>query len=268
MLARTPLPPEFVEWNRRWGAPWGMPAASGLSLGERLASDRRSEFGPFAFQANNTTREFEYPWAFQATPLRAGMRAVELGASLTGFQFVLAQAGLEVLGVDPGDASTGAQDNALNAENHALLNAAFETSVSLHQERLENVSLPASSIDRVFCISTLEHIHPADLPSLLAEIWRILRPGGMLVLTIDLFLDLHPFATARENEWGTNIDIGNFIQESRLQLVQGVPAELYGHPLFRAHRVESMLPSLVIGRGHPVVVQALVLEKPGDPPPL
>ena len=41
--------------------------------------------GPFAFQENNDTRRFEYPWAYFATSLRPGF-ALEIGGGLSGFQ--------------------------------------------------------------------------------------------------------------------------------------------------------------------------------------
>ena len=62
MLGLRSLPPEYAAWNKRWGAPFGFPFGQELlhqtdmplEIAARLA-------GPFAFQANNSTREFEYP---------------------------------------------------------------------------------------------------------------------------------------------------------------------------------------------------------------
>ena len=63
--------------------------------------------GPFAFQDNNTSREFEYPWAFHSVSIHRGIRVVDVGGSLAGFQFVLARTGADVLNIDPGEHSSG-----------------------------------------------------------------------------------------------------------------------------------------------------------------
>lgn len=42
-----------------------------------------------------------------------------------------------------------------------------------------------ASFDRVFCISVLEHLPPADRLATLREFARIVRPGGRIVLTMD-----------------------------------------------------------------------------------
>ncbi|MCD1258799.1 class I SAM-dependent methyltransferase [Paenibacillus athensensis] len=39
--------------------------------------------------------------------------------------------------------------------------------------------------DKIFCISVLEHLHPADAGRALEEFHRTLKPGGLLLLTLD-----------------------------------------------------------------------------------
>ena len=51
----------------------------------------------------------------------------------------------------------------------------------------ENMDIPSSSCDVVFCSHMFEHIPHVKLPRVIAEINRILRPGGILrILTPDL----------------------------------------------------------------------------------
>jgi SAM-dependent methyltransferase len=42
------------------------------------------------------------------------------------------------------------------------------------------------TFDRVFCISTLEHLGPDGRAGALREFGRVLRPGGLAVLTVDV----------------------------------------------------------------------------------
>lgn len=262
MLARAALTPSVQEWNARWDAPWGTAAAAGVGFKERLGAAEPAGYGPFAFQNNNTTREFEWGWAWNATPLQPGMNVVEVGGGLSGFQYALAQAGMRVTKVDTGEEDgAGRPENPLTPANHARLNAVFGTDVALRQQPLADIALEADSVDRVFCISTLEHFSTTALEALLPEVRRVLRPGGSLVLTVDLMLDLEPFTDVQGNEWGRNIDLHWVVERSGLKLGQGNPGELCGFPAFSPRHVEAILEELVIGRGHPTLVQALVLEK-------
>ena len=49
-----------------------------------------------------------------------------------------------------------------------------------------SIALATESVDCVYCISVLEHI--PEFESVISEIRRVLRPGGLLVLTFDIDL--------------------------------------------------------------------------------
>src|SRR5438046_146307 len=101
MLAPQRIPSSFETWNRRWGAPRGLERGRWPILRRREVQWRAPRLvGPFGFQLNNDTRRFEYPWAFHSVPVEPGMRCLEVGGSLSGFQFVLAWSGAEVVNVD------------------------------------------------------------------------------------------------------------------------------------------------------------------------
>lgn len=260
MIGRRQLPPLHEAWNRRWGAPYGRAWRHALRR-QRLRFFLPRLVGPFGFQPDNAiTRRFEYPWAFHAVPVRAGMRALEIGGSLAGLQFALAQTGLSVVNVDPGEKATMGWP--VNQRSIARLNRAFGTDVELRSSFLEEAGLPPGSFDLVYSISTIEHIPPEALPSLMAEVNRLLVPGGHLVLTVDLFLDLAPFSYETENIAGRNIDIHGLVEATGLELVQGDRSELLGYPEFDAKRVMGKLFSYQYGVYYPAVAQALVLRKP------
>jgi len=215
----------------------------------------------FAFQPNNTSRAYEYPWAYHATPLRPGMRALEIGGSLSGFQFVLAKTGIEVVNCDPGEAARG-RGWPVTPDTFAALNRTFNTSVELRNTFLQDAGLKAASFDRIFSISTIEHIPEAELPSLMREVERLLKPGGYFVATVDLFLDLEPFvAGVTTNRWGTNIDMSALCAATSLERITGDPQMLYGFSEFDVAAIQAQLPQLLVG-SYPVLIQCLVLRKP------
>ncbi|MEI7592397.1 MAG: class I SAM-dependent methyltransferase [Actinomycetes bacterium] len=267
LLPRT-LSDQENTWNLEHGAPFGF-ASTRRTLLQRITSrpgeDRAlRDAGPFGLQRNSDTRTGEYPWAFHQVAPLVGLDVVEIGGSLSGFQFSLSKQGARVVNVDPGRDEEARWGSTLpfTIETMTRLNRVFSTSVELRNCTLTNAQFASNSVDRIVSISTIEHIAPIDLPDLAREFRRILRPGGRCVLTIDLFLDLQPFTDADENVWGRNIDIQRFIADSGLTLVTGETNRLNGFADFDPIGVLSDLSHVRIGSTYPVCVQALVLEKP------
>lgn len=258
MLARRTLPPEFAAWNQKWGAPYGRPGFRGWPLrGTRFDAVRR---GPFAGQ-NNSTREFEYPWVYhQVSQLGAKRTIVEIGGSVGGMQFVLAREGHTVINVDPGQAATG-RGWALSPEAHAWLGRRFGVDVQLVLKTIQESGLPDNLADAVVCISALEHFSDVDRNAAAVHIRRILKPGGVLVMTVDLFLDLEPFCDRAVNEYGRNVNVREWLAQAGLELVTGTPAELRGFEGFSPNAVLRELSQYHVGSGYPALAQCLVARK-------
>jgi SAM-dependent methyltransferase len=115
-------------------------------------------------------------------------------------------------------------------------------------------------VDRVFSVSVIEHVPEAEIPPLMRTVWKILKPGGFFIATIDLFLNVQPFCSQKSNEFGSNIPITTLVEAAPFKLVCGERAELYGFPEFSVDSCMCMISQLLIGR-YPVLVQCLVLEK-------
>lgn len=266
MIGSRHGPPQRAEFERLWGSPYGFRSPSRQELyriGRALGSLRLQAHavGPFGFQPdNNATRSFEYPWAYYAVPVRRGDMAVDLGGSLGGLQFVLSKAGLKVINVDPGE--TASMGWKVDPANITALNRAFGTSVELRRAFLQDAGIPSASVDRLYAISTIEHIPGAELPLVAKEIGRVLKPGGFAVLTIDLFYDLAPFTARQANVHGTNIDVKAFVDASGLELHLGRPEELCGYPAFDPPAILARAMEFVQGDRAVNTTQALVLRKP------
>ena len=264
MLARRTAVSDFAAWNERWQAPFGPTWGSELPIEERLSEDVARRLGPFAFQPNNTTRAVEYPWAFGMVQVE-GRSVLEIGGALSGFQFVLARSGADVTNVDPfvdygSEGELPGDPEAL----HAVLNRIFGTAVRLERSTLAEADLDSNSFDCAFCISTLEHVPEDEIRRMTHEVRRVLRPGGRFVVTVDLFLDVAPFAQAQRNRWGTNISIRDLVEQSGMGLVVGDRRELMGFPEFDPERIRARLDDYYVGEWYPTLVQMLVLEKDAD----
>ena len=266
MIGRRVMPDEYATFNARWGVPFGRPEASTASLVERL-NRPKAEYGPFAFQLASGTRVFEYPWTFLTADVAPGHRVLDVGGCVGGLQFVFALSGCQVVNVDPLHEGadgwpSGSARFAITPEVHDRINQAFGTDVQLIPKRLQDAALEESSFDRVVCVSVIEHLGDADARDAVAHIGRLLRPGGLFLTTIDLFLDLKPFGVLSQNGYGTNIDVAALIQASGLELVGGDRRELFGFPEFDRDRIVAQLDDILVAPRYPVVSQALVLRKP------
>ena len=142
----------------------------------------------------------------------------------------------------------------------SFLNRAFKTDVTLINSFLEKADLADDSFDRVFSISTLEHIPAPECYELAAGLARVLKPGGRMVLTIDLFLNLEPFTDRTQNRYGTNLDVRKFVECSGLTLAQGEPAQLNGYPEFDPQQVQRDLGNYFLS-DYPALTQMIVLTK-------
>jgi len=143
----------------------------------------------------------------------------------------------------------------------ARLNRLFGTNVTLLNQYLEDAKFPDDSFDRVVSVSVFEHIPENLLAGILAEVRRVLKPGGLLVLTVDLFLDVEPFTRATSNVYGHNVSVRWLVETSGLERVHGRPDELFGYPEFNAERISNNRSRYLVGK-YPAMVQTIVLRKP------
>jgi SAM-dependent methyltransferase len=260
MLAPSTLPKRYRDWNDTHGAPFGRPIPKKHLLDYFLPAKLPEQLGgPFSIQPNNTTREYEYPWAFEAANLRSGMQVLDLGGSLCGFQFVLDKSGCDVINVDPGIEAQG-RGWPCDFASIEKLNRLFGTHVELRNCTIENANLSKCSMDRVFSISVIEHLTDNDIMNVMKHVHRCLKPGGLFVLTIDLFLNLRPFCSRLQNEYGRNRDIRFMTELESWEIVIGNPKELFGFSPFSVDSILSNLEKYLIGQ-YPVLVQCLVLRK-------
>ena len=114
----------------------------------------------------------------------------------------------------------------------------------------------------ILCISTIEHLSPEDVEATLVAAKELLAPGGLLVLTVDLFFNLEPFCSRTSNVWGTNASIALMDEILGFEMVSGNQEELYGYPQFSTDNVLNQLEIFAIGVHYPQMAQLVTFRAP------
>lgn len=161
-------------------------------------------------------------WIASQPAFATAERVLDAGAGLGVLQWFLAAEGKRVVSVDRGDRSRlalhfrrrfrvagyGAGDLAsplaLASRPREVLRTALglvrgrgapqaKGTVTLLRADLADLrQVPDRSVDLVVSVSALEHNSPERLPAVVAELLRVLRPGGTLLATL---------AAARDEDW-------------------------------------------------------------------
>jgi SAM-dependent methyltransferase len=132
------------------------------------------------------SRCWEYPYHYHHLSAWLSERSgptptvVDLGSGVTFFPFAVARLGCDVVCVDP--------DPVANTEvgRAAAAMAAAPGTVRFAAGECAAIPLPDSSVDALYCVSVLEHVENPERA--VPEVARVLKPGGLFVLTIDIDL--------------------------------------------------------------------------------
>jgi SAM-dependent methyltransferase len=121
------------------------------------------------------SRPYEYRWAGSFTAPR--VQVLDAGCGLEHpFKWHLGATCGAVVAVDS-DPSIGTVRPPIGAPTG---------SVVLRQGDITRLPSPDGSFDRIFCLSVLDHLHVEQSVAALREFRRMLAPGGLLLLTVDV----------------------------------------------------------------------------------
>lgn len=137
------------------------------------------------------SRRWEYPWAVLNAELEPGMRVLDGGCGNSPLLPYFARRGFICYGVDIWRDLRGISWKArllqgLGARYICDFPQQRLPTIQYRKESLEDLSFQDAFIDRVFCISVMEHIPAEAQPRAMREMARVLKPGGLLVMTMDL----------------------------------------------------------------------------------
>lgn len=183
-------------------------------------------------------RLWEYPYAILAAELAPGLKVADIGCGMTAFTIYLKEhARCDVTGVDPDVFEVG-----LRYKGHGVSEEFIKrTGIKFLRGGMTDVPLESDSQDRAFSISVMEHVPPDVRRSGMQELARILKPGGLAVLTVDMsmwFYMNRPLELVYESglnlyglmdlRWPTR-RFGMFSDDP----VKGKPADVFGMVLIK-----------------------------------
>ncbi len=165
-----------------------MPRWSALKLLRRLPI-AQSVHLPFYYSGHmfqSGTRSWEYPWVLNQLRGKPFGKVLDVGCGSSEFIFQYLELGHTVLGLDR-VRSPEFPESELTAE----FVSRWKGTVEFIDAFGNDIPLPDESIDYIVCLSVLEHIvsrsGPARHRAVLSELRRVLKPGGLLIMTCDTF---------------------------------------------------------------------------------
>lgn len=130
----------------------------------------------YADALSQWSRQWEYPFCFSHLPSTPAM-VLDAGSGFTFFPFYLGEKGFQMHCCD---SQIGLDDIFQKAQ------VAKKSHVQFKACSIGQLDYPSNFFDAVCCISVFEHMH--EHHSALEEIWRVIKPGGRLILTCDVSL--------------------------------------------------------------------------------
>ena len=130
------------------------------------------------------SRRVEYPWIVNWLPEDEKLRVLDAGSGVTFFPIYIRLARRMTVECLDLDNSYPERMSQFCARLGIQPQIPFHVADLTHKLPIED-----GSFDVLLCISVLEHISSASRMDSLYELWRILRPGGVLILSVDVCLD-------------------------------------------------------------------------------
>jgi ubiquinone/menaquinone biosynthesis C-methylase UbiE len=110
--------------------------------------------------------------------VRPGKRVLDVGCGRGELLIHCAQRGALAWGLDYSDEALHLAQEMLQSPEHAQL----QPSVRLVQGSVLDLPFESSTTDLVFMLDVVEHLYPQELAQAFTEIYRVLKPGGRLIV--------------------------------------------------------------------------------------
>lgn len=106
-----------------------------------------------------------------------GKRILDIGCGRGELACEAARRGAGAVGIDYSQAAIE-----LSRERLAAMDESLRGRVEFHLADAKGLAFAGGSFDTVFLVDVYEHLHPYEIEHTLAEVGRVLRPGGRLIV--------------------------------------------------------------------------------------
>ncbi len=112
--------------------------------------------------------------ALRVAGVAANMRILDVGCGRGEILRHIRQLGAQPFGVDYAAVAVRISRQVMLAEQ--------EDTIHVQQANARQLPFPAATFDRVLMLDIVEHLYPPELAEALAEAYRVLKPGGRLIV--------------------------------------------------------------------------------------
>ncbi len=127
-------------------------------------------------QGENLSRRLRE--AFAVASVEPGMRVLDVGCGRGEIVRHCARLGADAYGIDYAQVAVNLSQEVLQAAADGPLPG----KVGVYQADAKRLPFPNNAFDRVLMFDVVEHLYPWELDAAMAEIKRVLNPGGMFVV--------------------------------------------------------------------------------------
>lgn len=151
------------------------------------------------------SRQTEWPWALRAADLLPSDIVLDVGSGWSVLKYAMARRCRKVVALECNREFAERTQPTIDA-----MRKRYRTDISQVVGDVRGMSFVDGCFDKVICVSVLEHMETGHMEAL-QEMKRVLKPGGRLVLTMDVLINgkqEDDFYLDRENAEKLLTDLG------------------------------------------------------------
>lgn len=114
----------------------------------------------------------------QFANIQPGTRVIDIGCGRGEVLYHAALRGGQVWGIDYASEAVTIANETLRK----ILPETMQNQVNIHQGDATTLSFPSNTIDYIFLLDVVEHLYPDALEKTFQEIYRVLKPGGEVIV--------------------------------------------------------------------------------------